>query len=128
VNALATIEPVVTLKGSKVNAISGDVAEMFGKRHDNVLRDIEGLLSHASDLRYAFFQEVTDHHPTVIGRTIRSFNMDRDGFTLLAMGFTGTKAVQFKLAYIRAFNEMEAKLKGPDLPDFSKPAIAAGLM
>ncbi|MPM83829.1 hypothetical protein SDC9_130898 [bioreactor metagenome] len=43
-----------------------------------------------------------------------AYRMTRDGFTLLAMGFTGKKALQFKLAYIDAFNRMEAKLHGGD--------------
>ena len=59
--------------------------------------------------------------------TVRVYDMTRDGFTLLAMGFTGAKALQFKLAYIAAFNEMEAKLKSstPALPNFADPAAAA---
>ncbi|MBP2150103.1 phage regulator Rha-like protein [Xanthobacter flavus] len=46
-------------------------------------------------------------------RQVRSFDMTRDGFTLLAMGFTGAKALKFKLAYIAEFNAMEEALKAP---------------
>lgn len=53
--------------------------------------------------------------------------MTRDGFTLLAMGFTGSTALRFKLAYIAAFNEMEVQVKasGPAIPNFTDPAEAA---
>jgi hypothetical protein len=54
--------------------------------------------------------------------------MTRDGFTLLVMGFTGAKSTQFKLSYIKRFNEMEDQLSNhntPALPDFSDPAAAA---
>lgn len=45
------------------------------------------------------------------GRERRVIYMNRDGFTILAMGFTGKKALQFKLKYIEAFNKMEACIK-----------------
>ena len=52
--------------------------------------------------------------------------MNRDGFSLLVMGFTGKEAIEWKLKYIEAFNEMEKKLKNPlALPNFSNPAEAA---
>lgn len=55
--------------------------------------------------------------------------MTREGFTILAMGFTGAKAVEFKIKYIQAFNAMEAELRQrssiPALPDFANPAKAA---
>jgi phage antirepressor YoqD-like protein len=55
------------------------------------------------------------------------FLMNRDGFTLLAMGFTGVKAMEFKIEYINAFNKMESKIKKSIvvLPDFTDPAEAA---
>ncbi|MFS8170911.1 Rha family transcriptional regulator, partial [Lactiplantibacillus plantarum] len=49
--------------------------------------------------------------PDSYGRNRRGYYMNRDGFTLLAMGFTGSKALQFKLQYIDAFNEMEQQVK-----------------
>ena len=110
-DSTASVLPILSVQNGRVIANSRDVAEAFGKRHDNVLRDIDDLISHTSDLRDGFFLEVQDAHPTVARRMIRSFDMDRDGFALLAMGFTGTKAMKFKLAYIAAFNRMEAELK-----------------
>jgi anti-repressor protein len=50
--------------------------------------------------------------------------MNRDGFSLLVMGFTGSEALKFKIDFINAFNQMESKLR-LQLPDFTNPAIAA---
>lgn len=51
-----------------------------------------------------------------MNRTQTEYIMNRDGFTLLAMGFTGPRAVEWKLRYIEAFNAMEKQLSGPKLP------------
>lgn len=129
--AQRAIEPVVFVKDGAVFANSRDVADLFGKRHTHVLRAIDALIAEVQAV-----EKATDLHqpknglmsgaacqlnfqPTsgrvVIGngasRNERSYNMDRDAFTLLAMGFTGPKALKFKLAYIAAFNQMEATLQ-----------------
>lgn len=97
-NDIITQEPNVFLgEDGVVLTSSKAVAEGFGKRHADVLRDIDVLLGHSADLRHECFQEVSVDHPTVPGRMDRSFNMTRDGFTLLAMGFTGEKALGFKM-------------------------------
>ncbi len=98
--------PIVTIKNNAVVANSRDVAVYFCKRHDNVVRDIENLLEQG----VLNFEETPYVHEQN-GQTYRSFDMTRDGFTLLAMGFTGKKALQFKLRYIEQFNAMEAELK-----------------
>jgi Rha family phage regulatory protein len=89
------------------------VARHFEKRHDNVLRDIEAIF-HSSELRDVdkpWFFQIQTQHPTVTDRFDRSFDMTRDGFSLLVMGWTGAKARQFKIAYIEEFNRMEATLR-----------------
>lgn len=76
---------------------SRDVA-FFGKRHDNVLRDIDALiygLAGSSDLRDLFIER-TEHHDKA-RKDVRLYEMTRDGFTLLAMGFTGKTALAFKV-------------------------------
>lgn len=65
---------------------------VFEKEHRNVLRDIDALIEHRSDLSHEYFQEVSTPHPTVPGRSDRSFDMNRDGFSLLVMGYAGHKA------------------------------------
>lgn len=87
------------------------VAGSFSKRHDNVLQAIDNLLkSLAPEKSGAFFLERRAFDPGA-NREVRWFEMSRDGFTLLAMGFTGARALEFKLRYIDAFNRMEAMLK-----------------
>lgn len=92
------------------------VAEMFEKRHDNVLRDIENITSTAlkiEDSEKDFARRIfaLSSYKDSSGKKNTQYLMTRDGFTLLAMGFTGKKALQFKIAYINRFNEMEAALQ-----------------
>ena len=106
-----------------MNELLPMITERDGK-HKNVIQAIEGLrttLDETEDGR-AFnrlnFQPVT--LPDGKGEKRPAYLLTRDGFTLLAMGFTGAKAVQFKVAYINAFNRMERFIKGGGLP---APAI-----
>lgn len=80
------------------------VAEVFHKEHRNVLASIGGLLKNQQTQQ--MFVEGT-YINEQNGQSYPMYYMNRDGFTLLAMGFTGSKAMEFKLAYIQAFNEME---------------------
>lgn len=99
---------LVIIQNRQAVTTSLQVAESFEKRHDNVLREIEGLLKIEEAQKY--FQEGTYEHPQN-KQQYRMFYMNRDGFTLLAMGFTGSKALDFKLKYIQAFNEMEQSIE-----------------
>lgn len=88
-----------------------DVAETFGKEHKNVLRDIENVIQEiSSNLSATLFYE--DTYKDTLNRIQRRYLMNRDGFTLLVMGYTGEKAMKFKLDYIKQFNAMEKALKG----------------
>lgn len=78
-------------------ATSKDVAAYFGKSHSTVLEKIDELLPQLGDMGVRNFPATPYIHPQN-GQTYRLFEMTRDGFTLLAMGFTGKKALQFKLA------------------------------
>lgn len=88
------------------------VAETFGKPHANVLRDIDGL--HCSDgfhkLNFEFMFSIREL-PNGGSRNERYCVMTKDGFTFLAMGYTGKKAGEFKERYINAFNAMEKQLQ-----------------
>lgn len=86
-----------------------DVAETFGKDHKNVLRDIRELECSEEFNRLNF--ELTSYKDSM-NRSQDMYYMTRDGFTLLAMGYTGEKAMRFKEAYIRQFNAMEKVLIG----------------
>ncbi len=106
--------PVLRAVGGKVLANSRDVAEAFEKQHAHVLRDIDALIGEAPTTASNFG---ASSYKDSTGRTLRAFDMDRDGFSLLAMGFTGSKALRFKLAYIASrasgaeFNRMEGELR-----------------
>lgn len=90
-------------------ASSLDVAKVFGKEHKNVLRDIENLFEDIpQDFTELNFEP--SNYKDSTGRELPMYNLTRDAFTLLAMGFTGKKAMQFKIAYIEAFNAMEKAL------------------
>ncbi|OAK78513.1 antirepressor [Lacticaseibacillus rhamnosus] len=82
------------------------VAEVFGKDHKHVLETISNLAAEKSAAK--FFAETTYYNR---GKQYPMYYMNRDGFTLLAMGFTGKKALQFKIQYIQAFNSMETQIR-----------------
>lgn len=84
------------------------IAEVFEKNHKDVLTAIDNLTAQNSAVKSMFVEStyVNDR-----GREYRMIYMNRDGFTLLAMGFTGSKAMEFKLAYIQAFNQMEQQVR-----------------
>lgn len=95
----------------RILASSRDVAEKFGKRHDHILRDIESFQKDIPNFGEMFFE---DELPDKYGRNQKIYWMNRDDFSLLCMGFTGKKALEWKLKYIDAFNKMEEKLKSGD--------------
>ncbi|MGL6016162.1 MAG: Rha family transcriptional regulator [Selenomonadaceae bacterium] len=83
---------------------SRQVSEHFGKRHDHVIRDIEELGKDVPKIGEMFYEtKIADSY----GRKQKAYIMNRDGFSLLVMGFTGKKALEWKLKYIEAFNAME---------------------
>jgi Rha family phage regulatory protein len=87
------------------------VSEHFGKRHDNVLRDIERLECSKKFLALNF-EEVTYRYVNGKGgvQTGPAYNITKDGFMFLAMGFTGKEAAEWKVRFIEAFNAMESEL------------------
>lgn len=95
---------LVIMHNQQAVTSSLQVAETFEKQHKHVLRDIDEFKKDVPNFGLMFF-ETTE--PDSYGRERRVYFMNRDGFTLLAMGFTGNKALQFKLKYIEAFNAME---------------------
>ena len=107
--------PVVSIVNNNVTALSTDVAKFFGKVHRNVVRDIEELISKLPSSRLLNFERSEVSIPSNIknapNRIIKAYRMTRDGFTLLVMGWTGEKALQFKLVWLDAFNRMEEQLR-----------------
>lgn len=98
---------LVVINNNQIVVSSKDIAEHFGKDHKHVLESIREILV-AENSATKFYQETTHQNR---GKDYKAYLMNRDGFSLLAMGFTGKKALQWKLKYIEAFNEMEETLK-----------------
>lgn len=101
---------LVIMKDQQAVTSSLQVAETFNKNHRDVLKAIDemrpGVAQNFADL----FSEDTYTHPQN-KQQYRMYYMNRDGFTLLAMGFTGNDAMKFKLQYINAFNKLEEEHK-----------------
>lgn len=100
---------LVELHDKKAVTTSLKVAEIFGREHKNVLRDIRELECSA-EFNALNFEPVG--YLDAKGEKRQMFEMTKNGFVFLAMGFTGAKAAQFKEAYIAEFDRMEKQLKG----------------
>lgn len=99
---------LVYLKNEQALTDSLMVAEMFGKEHTKVIRAIENIiggLPKNGDTPQLFIKTWYKHPQN--GERYSKYLMNRDGFSLLVMGFTGKKALEWKLKYISAFNQME---------------------
>lgn len=102
----ALVQPELCIIAGKVVTSSLAVASYFGKQHKNVIQKIASLECSAEFTELNFqLSEYTD----ASGRKLPCYNITRDGFAFLAMGFTGKRAAQFKEAYINAFNQMEKR-------------------
>lgn len=102
------IELVVLGQNDQPVTTSVLVAQKFGKRHAYVIEAVRNLID-STEKSAQFFMPST--YVDDSGKENVMYVMNRDGFTLLAMGFTGKKALKFKMDYISAFNAMESELK-----------------
>lgn len=129
---MKTLIPIVSIVGDKVVANSRDVAAFFGKQHGHVLRDIDALRAQMPEGGVSKFGEGVYTMPETGPQQHRCIVMDRDGFTLLVMGFQGKAALDFKLKYIEAFNQMEAKIRAQPAFDpsiiLNDPAAMRGIL
>lgn len=103
-------------RGDQVYCTSYDIARVFNKDHYNILRDIQRLekLEEEERARGRYGNALNFEGVGYIdakGEKRPAYNLTRDGFALLAMGFTGAKAYRWKLAFLEAFNEMERRLR-----------------
>lgn len=109
----ALVQPELCIIAGKVVTSSLAVASYFGKQHKNVIQKIASLECSAEFTELNFqLSEYID----ASGRKLPCYQITRDGFAFLAMGFTGKRAAQFKEAYINAFNQMEKQLSKPTVP------------
>ena len=98
---------LVYLRNNAAVCDSLQVAEKFGKRHDKVLRAIDNLLKTLPNFGEPSELFFVSRRKADGGQYHRMYLMNRDGFSLLVMGFTGKDALAWKLQYIKAFNQME---------------------
>ena len=104
-------------QNDQVVTTSLKVAEVFEKEHKHVLDAVRKLFTAENSAVKQMFQEST--YLNERNQSQPMFVMNRDGFTLLAMSFNGKKALEFKIAYINAFNNMEAELKSQQTKQLS---------
>lgn len=94
-------------RDGKPMTTSKAVADHFGKQHKNVLRDIDRLISEDPELQLSFEPEMvavlTGNGGT---RHVRGYAINSRGFALLTMGFTGSKALQWKVKFLEAFDHL----------------------
>ena len=113
------MEELVIMHNQQAVTTSLVLAKVFEKKHQHVLRDIDALKD-VSNFGQMFFES---NEPDSYGRNRRIYFMNRDGFTLIAMGYTGSKAMEFKLKYIEAFNKMEQIVR-QELPQTPEEKLA----
>ncbi len=107
--------PALNVTNGRPTTLSTQVASFFGKLHKNVIRDIKNLIDSVPELGRLNFE--LSSYINEQGKEQPCFVMDRKGFVLLAMGFTGEQALKFKIAYIDAFDAMEEQLRNSTVRD-----------
>lgn len=124
-SANSKIIPVVFAQGSEAMADSRDVAAYFDKDHKRVLQTIREMKCSDDFRRHNFVPfKIKD----LSGESTSHVTMTKNGFTFLAMGFTGDKAAKFKESYIAAFDAMEAELRSKPAINLDDPAFLRSLL
>ena len=100
----------ITNTNGQLTVSSLQVATNFEKRHSDVIEAIETLIKGCAEKSADLFIE-TKYQQMQNKQWYKCYNITRDGFSLLVMGFTGKKALEWKLKYIEAFNTMEKHIK-----------------
>lgn len=101
----------VRIENEQMITDSRNVSDVFNKQHKHVLDSIRNLEKDVPNFGQMFFESKM---PDSYGREQKVYFMNRDGFTLLAMGFTGSEAMKWKLKYIEAFNALEKAWNTPE--------------
>jgi len=119
---ICSATPHVAIRANRVVTDSISVAEFFEKRHDNVMGKIRAVMAECDpSWRLLNFTETSYQRENPNGGpgiSTPMIELTRDAFVLIAMGFTGKKALQWKIRYIEAFNEMEAELLRRSVPTY----------
>ena len=110
-------------ENGQVVVSSREVAEHFGKEHKHVLDAVKNLVAENSATKSMFYETTFENR----GKQYPMYLMNRDGFSLLTFGFTGKEALEWKLKYIDAFNQMEQKLTNPE-PESTEMLLSRALI
>ncbi|EHU1482468.1 Rha family transcriptional regulator [Acinetobacter baumannii] len=113
-NTLIQLDDAVFIQDQQVKTDSLKVAEIFGKQHKDVLRKIESLDCSPEFTSAHFCAHVQTIQAGAVQRDSKYYEMTKDGFIFLVMGFTGAAAAKIKEAYINTFNQMAAVLYNND--------------
>ncbi|TAH28032.1 MAG: hypothetical protein EAZ06_11650 [Cytophagales bacterium] len=109
------MENLVTLEGKKALTTSLKIAETFGKRHDHVIRDVESLMKEITEIIDKSGRGLPkigeSSYTNAQNKQQKMYLLNKQAFTLLVMGYTGVKAMQFKLDYLNAFEAMEEHIR-----------------
>lgn len=108
-NPLAARQALFLSTDGQPFTTSRAVAERFGKKHKNVLRDLEKLIAAMPDPEFSRLNFEPRNYIDERGKTYPEYRLTHDGFALLAMGFTGIDALAWKIAFLQAFNALEAE-------------------
>lgn len=106
------MDKLVVVKNKQVVVSSRQVAEHFGKLHKDVLETIRTKISSAENSAQWFYET---YYKDKSGKKNPEFLMNRNGFAFIVMGFTGSKAAEWQVKYIEAFDEMEKELHSPKI-------------
>lgn len=120
------MDKLINIKNDKGQLLvsSREIAKNFEKEHNDLKKRIRELENDMGEKSHNYFSTI--QYKDSLNRVQEEFLMNRDGFTLLAMGFTGKKALEWKLKYIETFNKMENALK--EVYHISETAIVNNIM
>ncbi|EEU6728584.1 Rha family transcriptional regulator [Campylobacter coli] len=117
------VDVELEVANDQVTTTSLDIAAVFNKRHDNIIAKIETFPKDSfTDLNFKASKYIDS-----TGRILPCYKITRDGFSLLVMGFTGEKAYKWKVEFIKAFNEMEKRLRNIEYEKHDKLAFRQSL-
>ncbi|WP_050862610.1 Rha family transcriptional regulator [Enterobacter kobei] len=121
INSISCVIPEITIRNDRPVTTSIAVANYFGKQHRDVTKKIRSLECSPSFTSANFFAVVVTAQAGFDEREIEAFEMTKNGFIFLVMGFTGKRAAAFKEAYIAEFDRMESEL----LKQNTQPSVPA---
>ena len=113
---------LVAVENEHAVTTSMRVAEVFSKQHKDVLKAVKSLDCSEEFRERNFALSKIDYQNGNIKKQLPMYYITRDGFMFLVMGFTGKTAAKWKEAYIKAFNEMEAKIRAEQMATERKPS------